>query len=50
VRASQTLVAEDRTAAEKLLDLRFQLKSVLAASEWVKVVPFGTPHHDCCLD
>ena len=37
--ASQALVVEDRAAAEKLLDLRFQLKSLLTASEWAKVMP-----------
>ena len=36
---SQALVVEDRAAAEKLLDLRFQLKALLTASEWVKVMP-----------
>jgi hypothetical protein len=38
-RAGQPLVAEDRATAEKLLDLRFQLKSMLTASEWAKVLP-----------
>ena len=38
-RAAQPLVAEDRASAEKLLDLRFQLKSVLTASEWKNVFP-----------
>ena len=37
--ASETLVTEDKAAAEKLLDLRFQLKSVLTASEWAEVFP-----------
>ena len=37
--AGQPLIAEDRATAEKLLDLRFQLKSVLTASEWAKVLP-----------
>jgi len=39
--ASQPLINEDRARAEKLLDMRFQLKSVLTASEWVKVFPVG---------
>ncbi len=38
-RAVQPLVADDRMAAEKLLDLRFQLKSVLTPSEWAMVFP-----------
>jgi hypothetical protein len=38
-RAAQPLIAEDRATAQKLLDLRFQLKSVLTASEWAKVLP-----------
>ena len=37
--AAQPLIAEDRASAEKLLDLRFQLKSVLTPSEWAKVFP-----------
>lgn len=37
--ASEPLVAEDRAAAERLLELRFQLKSVLTANEWAKVFP-----------
>jgi DNA helicase IV len=36
---AQPLVADDRAAAEKLLDLRFQLKAVLTATEWAKVFP-----------
>jgi|RhiMethySRZTD1v2_1073278.scaffolds.fasta_scaffold352470_1 hypothetical protein len=38
-RAAQPLVADDRASAEKLLDLRFQLKSVLTPSEWTMVFP-----------
>lgn len=38
-RAAQPLVADDQASAEKLLDLRFQLKSVLTASEWKNVFP-----------
>lgn len=38
-RAGQPLIAEDRATAEKLLGLRFQLKSVLTANEWAKVLP-----------
>jgi hypothetical protein len=41
-RAAQPLVAEDRATAEQLLVLRFQLKSVLTASEWAKVLPAPT--------
>ena len=41
-RASQPLIAEDRATAEQLLVLRFQLKSVLTASEWAKVFPAPT--------
>ena len=37
--AAQPLIADDRATAEKLLDLRFQLKSVLTADEWAKVFP-----------
>jgi len=37
--AAQPLVAEDRASAEKLLDLRFQLKSVLTPDEWKRVFP-----------
>jgi len=37
--AGQPLISEDRANAERLLDLRFQLKSVLTADEWVKVFP-----------
>lgn len=37
--AGQPLIGEDRATAEKLLDLRFQLKSVLPANEWAKVFP-----------
>jgi hypothetical protein len=42
-RAAQPLVAEDRASAEKLLDLRFQLKSVLTPSEWKLVFPAPAP-------
>ncbi len=38
-RAAQPLISADRASAEKLLDLRFQLKAVLTASEWAKVFP-----------
>jgi hypothetical protein len=38
-RAAQPLVADDRASAERLLDLRFQLKSVLTPDEWKKVFP-----------
>ena len=38
-RAAQPLVADDRVSAEKLLDLRFQLKSILTADEWKRVFP-----------
>ena len=38
-RAAQPLVVEDRASAEKLLDLRFQLKSVLTPDEWKMVFP-----------
>jgi len=37
--AAQPLIADDRATAEKLLDLRFQLKSVLTADEWSQVFP-----------
>ena len=38
-RAAQPLVADDRASAEKILDLRFQLKSVLTRDEWKLVFP-----------
>ena len=38
-RAVQPLFSEDRASAERLLDLRFKLKSVLTADEWAKVFP-----------
>ena len=38
-RAAQPLIADDRASAEKLLDLRFQLKSVLTPDEWKRVFP-----------
>jgi hypothetical protein len=38
-RAAQPLVADDRASAEKILDLRFQLKSVLTRDEWKMVFP-----------
>ena len=38
-RAAQPLVADDRASAEKILDLRFQLKSVLTPDEWKMVFP-----------
>ena len=37
--AAQPLIGEDRATAENLLDLRFQLKSVLTPGEWAKVFP-----------
>lgn len=37
--AAQPLITDDRASAEKLLDLRFKLKTVLTASEWPKVFP-----------
>lgn len=37
--AAKPLIADDRATAEKLLDLRFRLKSVLTADEWAKVFP-----------
>jgi len=40
--AAQPLITDDRATAEKLLDLRFQLKSVLTADEWAQVFP--APH------
>ena len=40
--AAQPLIADDRATAEKLLDLRLQLKSVLTADEWAQVFP--APH------
>ena len=41
--ASEPLIAEDRAAAESLLDLRFQLKSALTANEWAKIFPPAQP-------
>ena len=38
-RAGEPLIADDRATSEKLVELRFQLKSVLTASEWSKVFP-----------
>ncbi|HTS52802.1 MAG TPA: hypothetical protein VMH26_05975 [Burkholderiales bacterium] len=38
-RAGQPLISADRVTAETLLDLRFQLKSVLTPSEWALVFP-----------
>jgi hypothetical protein len=37
--AGQSLVTDDKATAEKLLDLRYELKAVLTASEWAKVFP-----------
>ena len=37
--AAQPLITEDRATANKLLDLRFELKSVLTAGEWANVFP-----------
>jgi hypothetical protein len=42
-RAAQPLVADDRASAAKLLDLRFQLKSVLTRDEWKMVFPPPAP-------
>jgi hypothetical protein len=42
VSAAQPLIIDDSATAEKLLDLRFQLKSVLTQSEWAKVFPAPT--------
>ena len=36
-RTGQPLIAEDKLTAEKLLDMRFQLKAVMTASEWTRV-------------
>ena len=41
--AGELLINEDRTYTEELLDLRFQLKSVLTPSEWAKVFPAPSP-------
>jgi hypothetical protein len=41
--AGEPLIAEDKAVAESLLDLRFQLKSVLTAKEWAKVFPPAQP-------
>ena len=38
-RAVQPMIAEDRALAQKLVDMRFELKSALTASEWAKVFP-----------
>jgi predicted GTPase len=40
--ALQPLVDEDQATANKLLDLRFELKSVLTAEEWAEVFPAPT--------
>ena len=40
-RAGQPLIDEDHARAAKLLNLRFELKSVLTANEWEKVFPAG---------
>jgi hypothetical protein len=37
--ACQPLIANDAATADKLLDLRFELKSVLTRSEWGQVFP-----------
>jgi hypothetical protein len=44
VGASQPLVNEDRANAERLLNLRFELKSVLTADEWTKVFSASAMH------
>lgn len=41
--AAQPLITEDRASAEKLLELRFQLKSVLTPGEWANVFPVPVP-------
>jgi hypothetical protein len=41
-RAAQPMIAEDRATAQKLVDLRFQLKAVMTANEWAKVFPAPT--------
>jgi hypothetical protein len=38
-RAAEPLIAEDIATSEKLVDLRFKLKSVLTADEWARVLP-----------
>ena len=38
-RAAEPLIAGDRATAARLVDLRFQLKSVLTADEWANVFP-----------
>jgi hypothetical protein len=45
VSAAQPLITDDSANAEKLLDLRFQLKTVLTESEWAKVFPAPTASH-----
>jgi small-conductance mechanosensitive channel len=35
----QSLIADDQTTSEKLLDSLFQLKNVITADEWTKVFP-----------
>jgi hypothetical protein len=42
VSAAQPLITDDSATAEKLLDLRFQLRTVLTESEWAKVFPATT--------
>ena len=44
--AAQPLIAEDRATTEKLLDLHFQLKTVLTASEWARVFPGSAKSSD----
>ena len=38
-RAGQRVIGDDRAYAEKLVDVRSRLKSVLTASEWAEVCP-----------
>ena len=45
VSAAQPLITDDSANAEKLLDLRFQLRTVLTESEWVKVFPAPAASH-----
>jgi hypothetical protein len=42
VSAAQPLITDDSATAEKLLDLRFQLRTLLSESEWAKVFPAPT--------
>ena len=44
--AVQPLISEDEATANKLLDLRFQLKTVLTAGEWALVFPAPAKNSD----